>query len=145
VESKNPSTIDKLVGRKVRWRRHQLKLSQEALAERLGLTFQQVQKYERGANRISAGRLYELAQALETTIPYFFEGSEAVNQAVMLGMAEEGAAFTGLIDADAVDIVIAYQAIEDPVLRKSILAMVKNSAALFSRPKAVDDCASWPS
>ncbi len=134
MDSKLPSLIDQHVGRRLRWRRREMKLSQEALAEKLGLTFQQVQKYERGANRISAGRLFELAQALDTTIQYFFEGAEAVNKA--LGLAEEGAEFSGLIDADAVDLVIAFQAIGDPELRKSILLMVKNSAALFAEDKS---------
>jgi transcriptional regulator with XRE-family HTH domain len=96
------------------------------------VTFQQIQKYERGANRVSAGRLYELAQALDTSIPYFFEGAGAVHSALASGFAEEPETFTGLIDADAVDLVIAFQAIRDPELRKSILAMVKKSAAVFS-------------
>jgi len=135
VESKLPNLIDKHVGRRLRWRRRELKLSQEALAERLGVTFQQVQKYERGANRVSAGRLFELAQALDTTIPYFFEGADAVNAAIAQGMAAEGADFAGLIDADAVDLVIAFQAIDDPDLRRSILAMVKKSAAVFRGAK----------
>ena len=135
MESKLPSLIDKHVGRRLRWRRRELKLSQELLAERLGVTFQQVQKYERGANRVSAGRLFELAQALNTTIPYFFEGADAVNAAISKGLAAGGGDFAGLIDADAVDLVIAYQAIEDPELRKSILAMVKKSAAVFQDAK----------
>ncbi|MDZ4761593.1 MAG: helix-turn-helix transcriptional regulator [Alphaproteobacteria bacterium] len=134
MENKLPNFIDKHVGRRLRWRRRELRLSQEALAAKLGLTFQQVQKYERGANRISAGRLFELARALDTSIAYFYEGADAVNQAVMRGMAEDGPEFAGLIDADAVDLVIAFQAIGDPVLRRSILTMVKNSAALFLRP-----------
>ncbi len=103
------------------------------------MTFQQVQKYERGANRVSAGRLYELAQALDTTIPYFFEGADAVHSALSAGFVEEGAEFTGLIDADAVDLVIAFQAIRDPDLRKSILAMVKKSAAVFSDRAGADE------
>jgi transcriptional regulator with XRE-family HTH domain len=135
VESKLPNLIDKHVGRRLRWRRRELKLSQEVLAERLGVTFQQVQKYERGANRVSAGRLFELAQALDTTIPYFFEGADAVNAAISQGMAAEGTDFAGLIDADAVDLVIAFQAIDDPDLRRSILAMVKKSAAVFRGAK----------
>ncbi len=134
MESKLPNLIDKHVGRRLRWRRRELKLSQEVLAERLGVTFQQVQKYERGANRVSAGRLFELAQALDTTILYFFEGADAVNAAITQGMAE-GADFAGLIDADAVDLVIAFQAIDDPELRRSILAMVKKSAAVFRGAK----------
>lgn len=103
-------------------------MSQETLAERVGITFQQVQKYERGANRISAGRLFAFARALKTTIPYFFEGAEAVTKALARGMAEDNADFTGLIDADAVDLVIAFQSIPDPAVRKNILALVKSQA-----------------
>lgn len=131
MDAKGPSRIDLHVGRRIRWRRKELKLSQEALAERLGVTFQQVQKYERGANRISAGRLYELAQALGASIAYFYEGAEATGAALARGLDEDPADFLGLIDADAVDLVIAFHAIPDMALRRSILAMVKNSAAAF--------------
>jgi transcriptional regulator with XRE-family HTH domain len=134
LDSKNPSLIDQHVGRRIRWRRRELRVTQEALAEKLSITFQQVQKYELGTNRVSAGRLFELANALETTIAYFFEGAQTVGRAVSRGMAEEGAEFSGLIDAEAVDLVIAFQSIKDPALRKSILAMVKKQAQVFDPP-----------
>jgi transcriptional regulator with XRE-family HTH domain len=137
VDSKLPNLIDKHVGRRLRWRRRELKLSQERLAELLGVTFQQVQKYERGANRISAWRLFELARALDTSIDYFYAGADAVTAAIARGMAEEAPAqdFAGLIDADAVDLIIAFQSIPDPDLRRSILAMVRQSAAAFAEPR----------
>lgn len=69
-----PNPIDVHVGLQVRLRRKELKISQEKLAETLGLTFQQVQKYERGANRISASKLYEIARTLRVPIGWFFEG-----------------------------------------------------------------------
>lgn len=69
-----PHPIDIHVGRRVRSRRKQLGLSQERLAEALGLTFQQVQKYERGANRVSASKLYGIACELQVPIGYFYEG-----------------------------------------------------------------------
>src|SRR5471030_2302540 len=69
-----PNPIDIHVGLQVRLRRKALKISQEKLAEGLGLTFQQVQKYERGANRVSASKLYEMARVLRVSIGYFFEG-----------------------------------------------------------------------
>lgn len=131
VEPKSPNMIDKHVGRRLRWRRRELKLSQEALAGRVGLTFQQVQKYERGSNRVSAGRLYELAHALETTISYFFQGAEEVSAAVNPGLEEDERDFTGLIDSDSVDLVVAFQSIPDPELRRSILKMVRQSAEAF--------------
>ena len=134
METKNPTLADQHVGRRLRWRRQELKLSQQELADRLGVTFQQVQKYENGKNRVSAGRLFELARALETRITYFYEGMESVSAAIRRGAAEDAADFTGQIDSDAVDLVIAFQKIEDPDLRKSILAMVKKQARLF-RPE----------
>ena len=71
---RGPDPIDLHVGTQVRARRILLGLSQEKLAEGLGITFQQVQKYERGSNRISASRLYNMAQLLDVPITYFYEG-----------------------------------------------------------------------
>jgi transcriptional regulator with XRE-family HTH domain len=69
-----PNPVDLHVGSRIRLRRKILGVSQERLADALGLTFQQVQKYERGANRVSASKLYEIAATLQTQIAYFFEG-----------------------------------------------------------------------
>ena len=74
VESRSPNPIDLHVGARIRMRRRMQGVSQEKLADALGLTFQQVQKYERGANRVSASKLYEIAASLKTPIAYFFEG-----------------------------------------------------------------------
>jgi transcriptional regulator with XRE-family HTH domain len=74
---KSSDPVDRHVGSRVRLRRRALGMSQAVLAERLGLTFQQIQKYERGTNRISASRLYRIAAALETGVPEFFEGLPA--------------------------------------------------------------------
>lgn len=71
---RTPSPIDLHVGLRIRMRRKTLGVSQERLADELGLTFQQVQKYERGANRVSASKLYETARALEISVGWFFEG-----------------------------------------------------------------------
>ncbi len=70
------SKVDGHVGRRVRERRNALGMSQEKLAAALGISFQQIQKYEKGANRVSAGRLYAMAQRLNVTPDYFFEGVE---------------------------------------------------------------------
>jgi transcriptional regulator with XRE-family HTH domain len=69
-----PNPIDRHVGSRIRLRRNELGVSQEKLAESIGLTFQQVQKYERAANRISASKLWDVARALKTTVAYFYEG-----------------------------------------------------------------------
>ena len=69
-----PNPIDRHVGLRIRLRRKELGISQEKLADTIGLTFQQVQKYERAANRVSASKLWEVARALNTNINYFYEG-----------------------------------------------------------------------
>jgi transcriptional regulator with XRE-family HTH domain len=69
-----PHPVDQHVGAQIRLRRRTLGVSQEKLAEKLGLTFQQVQKYERGHNRVSASKLFQIAQALDTDISHFFRG-----------------------------------------------------------------------
>lgn len=71
---RSPNPIDRHVGLRIRLRRKELGVSQEKLADQIGLTFQQVQKYERAANRVSASKLYEMARALNTSVSYFYEG-----------------------------------------------------------------------
>jgi transcriptional regulator with XRE-family HTH domain len=73
-DDRSPNPVDVHVGDRIRRRRRALGISQDKLAESLGLTFQQVQKYERGANRVSASKLYQIARALQASIPYFFDG-----------------------------------------------------------------------
>lgn len=73
-DDRSPNPVDVHVGDRIRRRRRALGISQDKLAEALGLTFQQVQKYERGANRVSASKLYQVARALQAPIPYFFDG-----------------------------------------------------------------------
>jgi transcriptional regulator with XRE-family HTH domain len=75
MPKKSPSLTDKHVGSRVRMRRMMLDMSQTELGNDIGLTFQQVQKYEKGTNRIGAGRLHEIARILQVPISFFFEGS----------------------------------------------------------------------
>lgn len=93
----SPQAVEAHVGARVRLRRTLLGMSQEQLGERLGLTFQQVQKYERGANRISAGTLYQLGQILDVPISFFYDGyhEEGGGTGLPLG--------TGAADAEAID------------------------------------------
>src|ERR1043166_6677295 len=85
IEAPNP--IDVRVGARLRLRRNMLGLSQEKLGEAIGLTFQQVQKYERGANRIGASRLYELSRILDVPVSFFFDDPDPV-RAPAMGFAE---------------------------------------------------------
>lgn len=132
MDAKDPSQIDRNVSHRLRMRRKELNLSQEAVAARLGVTFQQVQKYERGVNRISAGRLFQLAQVLETTIPYFYQGSDVIAAATS-GLSEDAAEYVGPVSGDAVDLVIAFEQISEPDMRESILATAKAAALKTSR------------
>lgn len=130
-ESKLPNKIDELVGQRIRWRRKELKWTQEQLSERLSLTFQQVQKYEKGVNRISAGRLYEMAVVLDLPVAYFFEGAEEYLS--LPGQLNEDASEPAplpQIDQEAMELLSAFQQIDDAGLRKSLLATIKAAAAI---------------
>ncbi len=130
-ENKTPSGIDRIVGQRLRWRRRELKLTQEQLGEKLGLTFQQVQKYEKGVNRISAGRLFEIAQALGITITYFYEGvDEMLDSSPTLSLQEEEhPPALPVIDGEAMELVKAFQQIDDKLLRRSLLETIRAAAA----------------
>ena len=128
-ESKLPSGIDRLVGQRLRWRRRELRLTQEKLGELLSLTFQQVQKYEKGVNRISAGRLYEIAAALGVQIAYFYDGaSELLPNRDSVVAEQDAATATPILSADTLELIAAFQTITDPSVRKSILSNVSAMA-----------------
>lgn len=136
-ESKLPSDIDRIVGQRVRWRRRELKLTQEKLGELLDLTFQQVQKYEKGVNRISAGRLYEVASVLGVPVTYFYDGADEYLSTERGLLAESGETSSApVISAETLELIAAFQKIDNVALRKSILSTVRAAAT------ALDDDAS---
>jgi len=123
-----PLDVDRHVGKRLRFRRVELGLSQQDLAERAELTFQQIQKYEKGTNRISASRLYEFAGLLDVPVSYFFDGMDAGDAvleeqdrilAVYSGMSERGAGLREFMELNR-----AYTAIENPDLRRQVLNMI---------------------
>ncbi|MEL6664603.1 MAG: helix-turn-helix transcriptional regulator [Henriciella sp.] len=130
-ENKVPSGIDRIVGQRLRWRRRELKLTQEQLGEKLGLTFQQVQKYEKGVNRISAGRLFEMAQVLGITITYFYEGvDDLLEEPGMLSVHEDDhPPSLPVLDGEAMELIKAFQQIGDKSLRRSLLETIRAAAA----------------
>ena len=136
-ESKLPSGIDRVVGQRVRWRRRELKLTQERLGELLNLTFQQVQKYEKGVNRVSAGRLFEIASVLGVPITYFYEGAEGFVEHENAQAAEDGKAHAPVMNSETLELIAAFQKIEDNSLRKSLLATVRAAASAYE-PKQRD-------
>jgi transcriptional regulator with XRE-family HTH domain len=141
----SPNPIDIHVGKRLRLRRTLLGMSQERLGELLGLTFQQVQKYERGANRIGSSRLFELGQILDVPVSFFFDdmprtetaaGHAAVGfgsgGAAALGLAEEGATFEHDLDdglsldkRETLELIRAYYRIADPAVRKRLFELTK--------------------
>lgn len=129
--------VDGYVGGRLRLRRTLLGLSQEKLAEAIGLTFQQVQKYERGTNRISASRLYQFAKILDVPVSYFFdqyEGSDHLAQPLAeSGLADNRQeAFTDGDDLmnrkETIDLVRVYYSLDNEKLRKDLFKLLKTMA-----------------
>ena len=90
MAGKKPNPVDTHVGSRVRLRRMLLGMSQERLGESMGLTFQQVQKYEKGVNRIGASRLFQISRILDVPIQFFFEEAPHIDGSGVRGMAEAG-------------------------------------------------------
>jgi transcriptional regulator with XRE-family HTH domain len=134
-----PSPIDVHVGSRVRLRRTLLGMSQEKLGEALGLTFQQVQKYERGVNRIGASRLFDLARVLDVPVSFFFDdmpdamgGNPAVagRRGSGFGFSEQQEGFDDdtLHRRETLELVRAYYRITDPSVRKRVFDLIKSLA-----------------
>ena len=131
--SGKPNPIDAHVGARVRLRRTLLGMSQEKLGEAIGLTFQQVQKYERGANRIGASRLFDLSRVLDVPITFFFEemSSETSAQSprmMVSGLVEEpieSREADPMTKRETLELVRAYYRIVDPQVRKRIFELTK--------------------
>jgi transcriptional regulator with XRE-family HTH domain len=120
-----PNPIDRHVGLRIRLRRKELGISQERLAEAIGLTFQQVQKYERAANRVSASKLWEMARALSTSVAYFYEGLPAETR----GDAQAGAKLEDfLLTAEGMELARYFPRIPKSGVRRQILELVRTMA-----------------
>ena len=118
--------IDRSVGRQLRKRRLELGLSQLGVAEAIGVTFQQIQKYEGGTNRIVASRLYDLAQVLKVPVEYFFPDAKPESE-----FAEEGepSAFGHPAPNETLSLVKAYYDVQEPALRRKLIDLVRSVAA----------------
>lgn len=137
TEDGSPNPIDVHVGSRVKLRRTLLGLSQEKLGEAIGLTFQQVQKYERGLNRIGASRLFDISKVLEVPIGFFFE---EMNDGVAersprklccaVGLAEEPANFhyDPMSKRETLELVRAYYKIQDRTVARKVFELVKSLA-----------------
>jgi transcriptional regulator with XRE-family HTH domain len=127
MATKVPDLIDKHVGSRVRMRRLMLGMSQGALADQLGITFQQVQKYEKGTNRISASRLQAMSHILQVPVPFVFEGAPQIAGHSGKGAQAPWPAYVSdfLANSDGLKLVRAFTQISDAKLRRSVVRLVE--------------------
>ena len=128
---KSPNPTDKHVGSRVRMRRMMLGMSQEKLGDALGLTFQQVQKYEKGTNRIGASRLQQISNILQVPVSFFFEGAPKSLQTFAVGISEAPSpAYVSdfLATSDGLALTKAFMRIKNPKLRRRIVDLVEQIA-----------------
>jgi transcriptional regulator with XRE-family HTH domain len=131
-----PSPIDVHVGSRIRLRRTLLGMSQERLGEALGLTFQQVQKYERGVNRVGASRLFDLSRVLDVPISFFFDdmpdslanslGPPLNRRTTGFTETQDGFGDDTLSRRETLELVRAYYRITDPAVRKRVFDLIKS-------------------
>ncbi len=131
--SEHPHPVDIHVGSRLRQRRQLLGMSQEKLGDAIGLTFQQVQKYERGANRIGASRLYELSRVLDVPVGFFFEDISRDAAPARAGLARRPAAtfVAPPLDRDNLELVRLYQRISDSAVRRRLFDLAKAIADAY--------------
>ena len=131
-----PEAVDVHVGGRVRQRRAMLGMSQEKLGEALGLTFQQVQKYERGANRIGASRLHHISEVLDVPINYFFEdiSPSFTKKRGKAGLSEAQAEYDRdpMAKRETLELVRSYYKISDPRVRRRIFELTKQLGKSFA-------------
>ncbi len=133
-ETRETNEMDAHIGMRIRERRILLGLSQEKLAESIGVTFQQVQKYERGTNRVSASRLERVSKALDVPVSFFFEGYGSSGRKTPSYNVSDNDQENFELDhgvmkkKETLELVRLYYSIKEPAIRKDILKMVKNMA-----------------
>jgi len=125
-----PHPVDVHVGARVRLRRMILGMSQETLGKSLGLTFQQIQKYEKGVNRIGASRIFELSGLLSVPIQFFYDDFSNIIAAPGLAEPDSGEAFMELVNSpEGVQLCRYFSEIKDPQVKKRVLDLVKTIAS----------------
>lgn len=120
-----PNPVDRHVGLRIRMRRKELGISQEKLAESVGLTFQQIQKYERATNRVSASKLWDIARALRTSVSYFYEGLGGQGSPVR---TPDEPTQDFLLTAEGLDLASSFPRIQQPRVRRKLVELVRTMA-----------------
>lgn len=130
MAKKQPNPIDKHVGARVRMRRMMLSMSQEKLGDALDLTFQQVQKYEKGTNRIGASRLQQIANILQVPVSFFFEGAPAQQGLALVPGEAPSPAYVSdfLATSDGLALTKSFMAISSAKTRRRIVDLVEQIA-----------------
>ena len=129
---RSASPVDTHVGSRIRVRRQVLKMSQEKLGDMLGVTFQQIQKYERGANRVGASRLWNMGKVLDVPVSFFFEGIDGEDGMLPSGQFAEGdqtpIVYDFIRSTDGVALATAVSQIKNKAVRRQILELARSLA-----------------
>ncbi|MEM9965355.1 MAG: helix-turn-helix domain-containing protein [Asticcacaulis sp.] len=136
LRDKVPHKVDVIVGARVRGRRKEMGLSQTELAEAVGVTFQQVQKYESGVNRISASKLFEISKVLQTSIQDFFEFPEEQTENFSVSSSEENV-INFLYTSEGIELARTFTAIRNGRKRRGILSLIRTLADEPAQDSAV--------
>lgn len=127
---RSPNPVDLHVGTRVRLRRQILKMSQEKLGDQLGVTFQQVQKYERGANRVGASRLWRMSQVLDVPVSFFYDGLGGDMPSTEFAEGDQTPIVYEFINStDGVSLAMAVSKIKNKAVRRQILELARSLAA----------------
>ena len=129
--TKEPQDVDRLVGSRVRMQRMAIGMSQEKLGDACGITFQQIQKYEKGTNRMGASRLHQIARVLQVPVEFFYEGapSEPDDSGKPLADTTSRSMTDFLGTSDGLELVKAFMAVKDAKVRRRIVDLTKAVAA----------------
>ena len=133
MSAKSPNVIDRHVGSRMRIQRMVIGMSQEKLGDALGITVQQIQKYEKGVNRIGASRLHKLAGVLNVPITYFFDAHDG--SGVISAERQEGAPDPSLFaDRETIELAMVFSRIESSEIRRSLLDLARAAASSGPAP-----------
>jgi transcriptional regulator with XRE-family HTH domain len=133
MTKRDPNFVDRHVGNRMRMRRLLVGMSQEKLGELLGITFQQVQKYEKGSNRVSASRLYQVAKVLNVPVQFFFDELQSEGNAVGFAESRSADPISGALQSpEGVQLARIFSATTDPEKRKLIINTARAIAGFKS-------------
>ena len=126
--TKRPNDVDIYVGSRVRMRRKMLGMSQEKLGDQLGITFQQIQKYEKGTNRVGASRLQNISEILDVPVSFFFPPSEKTGVSAEGGLYDQKTLMEFLATSEGIELNKAFSQIKDTKVRRRVIELVRSIA-----------------